>query len=150
MENIMELATSAKVKNLTATSATRSRVKPGYGRNYLIAAGQGGQREQNEHRRVREAPIQYEGQRRTTVLWPRNAQGGSEGASVTIRRMRARRQVVRVGRSARHRGGVQRRRSSAGKERKSSWAKARCATGEFEVHVHLHADVHHDGQGCIG
>ncbi len=125
----MELILLQKVKNL-GNLGDKVRVKPGYGRNYPRA-----RRARPCRRPRRTSPSSRSAapntrRRRTSMLsGAETRKDALEGASITLKANAiARRQAVRLGRSARHRRGVQRRRSPAREERSRHGRKVRSAT----------------------
>src|SRR6185295_7907096 len=106
----MDLILLQKVKNL-GNLGDKVKVKPGYGRNYLVPQGKAVNANETNIAEFEKRRSEYEAKANTVLSAAETRKTALDGATVTI------------------------------KANASPEGKLR-HTGEFEVHVHLHADVH--------
>ena len=138
----MEVILLQKVANL-GNIGDKVKVKPGYGRNFLLPPGKAALATTDEPGEVRRASC------RAREACGRRA-GACAEACGTARELQARadgqgrqrRQAVRLGRHGRHRRGADARPASRSSAAKCAWQAARSVTvGEHNVKLHLHTDV---------
>ena len=138
----MELVLLQKVKNL-GNLGDKVRVKPGYGRNFLIPQGQAVPATQTNVAEFEKRRSEYEAKANDVVSAAEARKASLEGATVTVK--------ANASAEGKLFGSVGPRDiadafSAAGKPlNKSEVVMGEGPirhTGEFEVQIHLHADVH--------
>ena len=138
----MELILLQKVKNLGGLG-DKVRVKPGYGRNYLVPQGKAVNATAANIAEFEKRRSEYEAKANTILSAAETRKGALEGATVTIK--------ANASPEGKLFGSVGPRDiaeafSAAGHPLEKSEVVMGEGplrhTGEFEVHVHLHADVH--------
>jgi large subunit ribosomal protein L9 len=142
LENIMELILLQKVKNL-GNLGDKVKVKPGYGRNYLVPQGKAVNANETNIAEFEKRRSEYEAKANTVLSAAETRKTALEGATVTIK--------ANASPEGKLFGSVGPRDiaeafSAAGHPLEKSEVVMGEGplrhTGEFEVHVHLHADVH--------
>ena len=138
----MELILLQKVKNL-GNLGDKVKVKPGYGRNYLVPQGKAVNANATNIAEFEKRRSEYEAKANTVMSAAETRKAGLEGATVTIK--------ANASPEGKLFGSVGPRDiaeafSAAGHPLEKSEVVMGEGplrhTGEFEVHVHLHADVH--------
>ena len=138
----MELVLLQKVKNL-GNLGDKVRVKPGYGRNFLIPQGQAVPATQTNVAEFEKRRSEYEAKANDVVSAAEARKASLEGATVTVK--------ANASAEGKLFGSVGPRDiadafSATGHPMEKSEVVMGEGplrhTGEFEVHVHLHADVH--------
>ncbi len=138
----MELVLLQKVKNL-GNLGDKVRVKPGYGRNFLIPQGQAVPATASNVAEFEKRRSEYEAKANDIATAAEARKASLEGATVTVK--------ANASAEGKLFGSVGPRDiadafSAAGKPlNKSEVVMGEGPirhTGEFEIHVHLHADVH--------
>ena len=113
----MELILLQKVKNL-GNLGDKVSVKPGYGRNFLVPQGKAVPATATNVAEFEKRRAEYEAKANQQLAGAEARRAQLEGASVTIKANASPgRQAVRLGRPARHRRGVHRRRHDDREER---------------------------------
>jgi len=142
LETIMELILLQKVKNL-GNLGDKVKVKPGYGRNYLVPQGKAVNANATNIAEFEKRRSEYEAKANTVMSAAETRKAGLEGATVTIK--------ANASPEGKLFGSVGPRDiaeafSDAGHPLEKSEVVMGEGplrhTGEFEVQVHLHADVH--------
>jgi len=142
LETIMELILLQKVKNL-GNLGDKVKVKPGYGRNYLVPQGKAVNANATNIAEFEKRRSEYEAKANTVMSAAETRKAGLEGATVTIK--------ANASPEGKLFGSVGPRDiaeafSAAGHPLEKSEVVMGEGplrhTGEFEVQVHLHADVH--------
>ena len=150
LENIMELILLQKVKNL-GNLGDKVKVKPGYGRNYLVPHGKAVNANETNIAEFEKRRSEYEAKANTVLSAAETRKAALEGATVTIK--------ANASPEGKLFGSVGPRDiaeafSAAGHPLEKSEVVMGEGplrhTGEFEVHVHLHADVHTTVKVVIG
>ena len=138
----MELILLQKVKNL-GNLGDKVKVKPGYGRNYLVPQGKAVNANETNIAEFEKRRSEYEAKANTVMSAAETRKAGLEGATVTIK--------ANASPEGKLFGSVGPRDiaeafSAAGHPLEKSEVVMGEGplrhTGEFEVQVHLHADVH--------
>ncbi|MDR3386425.1 MAG: 50S ribosomal protein L9 [Rudaea sp.] len=138
----MQLILLQKVKNL-GNLGDKVNVKPGYGRNFLVPQGKAVPATATSIAEFEKRRAEYEAKANQVMSGAENRRVGLEGASVTIK--------ANASTEGKLFGSVGPREiaeafSAAGHPLEKSEVVMGEGplrhTGEFEVHVHLHADVH--------
>ena len=138
----MELILLQKVKNL-GNLGDKVKVKPGYGRNYLVPQGKAVNANTTNIAEFEKRRSEYEAKANTVLSAAETRKANLEGATVTIK--------ANASAEGKLFGSVGPRDiaeafSAAGHPLEKSEVVMGEGplrhTGEFEVHVHLHADVH--------
>ena len=138
----MELILLQKVKNL-GNLGDKVRVKPGYGRNFLVPQGKAVAATEANLAEFEKRRAEYEAKANSVMSAAETRKAAIEGASVTIK--------ANASPEGKLFGSVGPREitdafSSAGHPLEKSEVVMGEGpirhTGEFEIHVHLHADVH--------
>jgi len=142
LETIMALILLQKVKNL-GNLGDKVKVKPGYGRNYLVPQGKAVNANATNIAEFEKRRSEYEAKANTVMSAAETRKAGLEGATVTIK--------ANASPEGKLFGSVGPRDiaeafSAAGHPLEKSEVVMGEGplrhTGEFEVQVHLHADVH--------
>jgi large subunit ribosomal protein L9 len=150
LENIMELILLQKVKNL-GNLGDKVKVKPGYGRNYLVPQGKAVNANETNIAEFEKRRSEYEAKANTVLSAAETRKADLEGATVSIK--------ANASPEGKLFGSVGPRDiaeafSAAGHPLEKSEVVMGEGplrhTGEFEVHVHLHADVHTTVKVVIG
>ena len=146
----MELILLQKVKNL-GNLGDKVKVKPGYCRNYLVPQGKAVNANETNIAEFEKRRSEYEAKANTVMSAAETRKASLEGASVTIK--------ANASPEGKLFGSVGPRDiaeafSAAGHPLEKSEVVMGEGplrhTGEFEVHVHLHADVHTTVKVVIG
>jgi len=146
----MELILLQKVKNL-GNLGDKVKVKPGYGRNYLVPQGKAVNANETNIAEFEKRRSEYEAKANTVLSAAETRKANLEGATVTIK--------ANASAEGKLFGSVGPRDiaeafSAAGHPLEKSEVVMGEGplrhTGEFEVHVHLHADVHTTVKVVIG
>ncbi|MEA2649861.1 MAG: large subunit ribosomal protein [Candidatus Binataceae bacterium] len=146
----MELILLQKVKNLGGLG-DKVKVKPGYGRNYLVPQGKAVNANETNIAEFEKRRSEYEAKANTVMSAAETRKAALEGASVTIK--------ANASAEGKLFGSVGPRDiadafSAAGHPLEKSEVVMGEGplrhTGEFEVQVHLHADVHTTVKVVIG
>jgi large subunit ribosomal protein L9 len=141
-ENIMELILLQKVKNL-GNLGDKVRVKPGYGRNFLVPQGKATAATAANTAEFEKRRAEYEAKANGVLDAAEARKAGLDGVSVTVK--------ANASPEGKLFGSVGPRDvaeafSAAGHPLEKSEVIMGEGpirhTGEFEIHVHLHADVH--------
>jgi large subunit ribosomal protein L9 len=142
LEHIMELVLLQKVKNL-GNLGDKVRVKPGYGRNFLIPQGQAVPATTGNVAEFEKRRSEYEAKANDVATAAEARKASLEGAAITVK--------ANASAEGKLFGSVGPRDiadafSAAGKPlNKSEVVMGEGPirhTGEFEIQIHLHADVH--------
>ncbi|HEX3125103.1 MAG TPA: 50S ribosomal protein L9 [Rhodanobacteraceae bacterium] len=146
----MELILLQKVKNL-GNLGDKVKVKPGYGRNYLVPQGKAVNANETNIAEFEKRRSEYEAKANTVLSAAETRKADLEGATVSIK--------ANASPEGKLFGSVGPRDiaeafSAAGHPLEKSEVVMGEGplrhTGEFEVHVHLHADVHTTVKVVIG
>ena len=138
----MELVLLQKVKNLGGLG-DKVKVKPGYGRNYLVPQGKAVPATEKNVAEFEKRRAEYEAKANSILAAAETRKAALEGAAITIK--------ANASPEGKLFGSVGPREiaeafSAAGHPLEKSEVVMGEGplrhTGEFEVHVHLHADVH--------
>jgi len=138
----MELVLLQKVKNLGALG-DKVKVKPGYGRNYLVPQGKAVPANEKNVAEFEKRRAEYEAKANSILAAADTRKAALEGAAITLK--------ANASPEGKLFGSVGPREiaeafSAAGHPLEKSEVIMGEGplrhTGEFEVHVHLHADVH--------
>jgi len=138
----MELVLLQKVKNLGALG-DKVKVKPGYGRNYLVPQGKAVPATEKNVAEFEKRRADYEAKANSILAAAETRKAALEGAAITLK--------ANASPEGKLFGSVGPREiaeafSAAGHPLEKSEVVMGEGpirhTGEFEVHVHLHADVH--------
>ncbi|MBS0582172.1 MAG: 50S ribosomal protein L9 [Proteobacteria bacterium] len=138
----MELVLLQKVKNLGALG-DKVKVKPGYGRNYLVPQGKAVPATEKNVAEFEKRRAEYEAKANSILTAAETRKAALEGAAITLK--------ANASPEGKLFGSVGPREiaeafSAAGHPLEKSEVVMGEGpirhTGEFEVHVHLHADVH--------
>ena len=138
----MELVLLQKVKNLGALG-DKVKVKPGYGRNYLVPQGKAVPATEKNLAEFEKRRAEYEAKANSILAAADTRKAALEGAAITLK--------ANASPEGKLFGSVGPREiaeafSAAGHPLEKSEVVMGEGpirhTGEFEVHVHLHADVH--------
>ena len=149
-ETIMELVLLQKVKNL-GNLGDKVRVKPGYGRNFLVPHGKAVAATEKNLAEFEKRRAEYEAKANQIMSGAETRKAALEGAAVTVK--------ANASPEGKLFGSVGPRDiaeafSAAGHPLEKSEVVMGEGplrhTGEFEVHVHLHADVHTTVKVVIG
>lgn len=141
-ENIVQLILLQKVKNL-GNLGDKVNVKPGYGRNFLVPQGKAVSATATSVAEFEKRRAEYEAKANQVMSGAETRRAGIEGASVTVK--------ANASTEGKLFGSVGPREiadafSAAGHPLEKSEVVMGEGplrhTGEFEVQVHLHADVH--------
>jgi large subunit ribosomal protein L9 len=142
LEHIVELILLQKVKNL-GNLGDKVKVKPGYGRNYLVPQGKATAATATNLAEFEKRRAEYEAKANQIMSGAEARKVALEGATVTLK--------ANASPEGKLFGSIGPRDiaeafSAAGKPLEKSEVVMGEGpirhTGEFEVHVHLHADVH--------
>jgi large subunit ribosomal protein L9 len=142
LENIMELILLQKVKNL-GNLGDKVKVKPGYGRNYLVPQGKAVNANETNIAEFEKRRSEYEAKANTVLSAAETRKADLEGATVSIK--------ANASPEGKLFGSVGPRDiaeafSAAGHPLEKSEVVMGEGpirhTGDFEINVHLHADVH--------
>jgi len=138
----MELILLQKVKNL-GNLGDKVKVKPGYGRNYLVPQGKATAATETNTAEFEKRRAEYEGKANSIMSAAETRKAALEGVSATVK--------ANASAEGKLFGSVGPRDiaeafSAAGHPLEKSEVVMGEGpirhTGEFEIHVHLHADVH--------
>jgi large subunit ribosomal protein L9 len=142
LENIVELILLQKVKNLGGLG-DKVKVKPGYGRNFLVPQGKAMRATEASLAEFEKRRTEYEAKANQVLSGAETRKAGLEGVAVTIK--------ANASTEGKLFGSVGPRDiaeafSAAGHPLEKSEVVMGEGplrhTGEFDVHVHLHADIH--------